>query len=118
MQALPDANLVFRLPTLRDHPGFQNFMAEVRAHLNREQEVVLRDSQMRSELDGGAGDGGAFGKDPDTDRDLEGTSQTARDRNRIAFIEDNRLVREGIAALLERFPDFDVVEADSGARAH
>jgi hypothetical protein len=39
-----EVNLANNFPTLRDHPGFQDFMAEVRAHLDREREVVLRDS--------------------------------------------------------------------------
>ncbi len=39
-----EANFRFHFPTLRDHPGFRDFMAEVRAHLDREREVVLRDS--------------------------------------------------------------------------
>jgi hypothetical protein len=39
-----EANFRFHFPTLRDHPGFRNFMAEVRAHMDREREVVLRDS--------------------------------------------------------------------------
>lgn len=62
----------------------------------------------RVSLGSGAGDGGALRRDPDTEGDPAGTSQATRDRTRIAFIEDNRLVREGIRALLERFPDFDV----------
>ena len=33
----------------------------------------------------------------------------------VALIEDNRLVREGIAALLNPMPDFEVVAAGSGA---
>jgi len=39
-----EVNLATNFPTLRDHPGFQDFMAEVRALLDREREVVLRDS--------------------------------------------------------------------------
>lgn len=57
--------------------------------------------------------GGAFGSDFETGRDLVGNPQTARDRICVAFIEDHRLVREGITALLGRFADFEVVAADS-----
>ncbi len=39
-----EGNLDRDFPTLRDHPGFQALMAEVRAHLDREREAVLRDS--------------------------------------------------------------------------
>ncbi len=67
----------------------------------------------RVSLGSSAGKGGAFGRASDTEGDPAGTSQATRDRTRIAFIEDNRLVREGIAALLEPFPDFKVVVADS-----
>jgi adenylate cyclase len=39
-----EANLAYQFPTLRDHPGFRDFMAELRSHLDREREQFLRDS--------------------------------------------------------------------------
>ncbi|TVP54300.1 MAG: hypothetical protein EA351_13545 [Gemmatimonadales bacterium] len=39
-----EGTLAYMFPTLRDHAGFQDLMNEVRAHLDREREQILRDS--------------------------------------------------------------------------
>jgi two-component system, NarL family, nitrate/nitrite response regulator NarL len=57
------------------------------------------------------------GNDLAAGQDLADDPQAARDRIRIALIEDNRLAREGLTVLLERFSDFDVVALDSAASA-
>ena len=45
---------------------------------------------------------------------IEGRPVTAAGVISVALIEDNRLVREGIAALLNQLPDLKVVAGESG----
>lgn len=50
-------------------------------------------------------------------RDPPGVPEEARKRIRLAFIEDNCLLREGLTTLLQRVSDFEVVATDSSRHA-